>query len=114
MIEALIPWVADGLVLLGLLIMTISVYGILRMPDVYLSLHAASKSALVGMLPVLLAAVLTGGWAFAPRLLLIGVFLVLTTPVSAHIVGQAAYLMREPMRSPDLVDESGRLHPEEG
>jgi multicomponent Na+:H+ antiporter subunit G len=92
MIQAVLPWIADALALLGLLVLTISVYGIVRMPDVATRLHAAGKAGLMGVLPILLASVLGSDPAAMPRALLVGAFLVLTTPVVAHEIGRAAYL----------------------
>ncbi len=40
-------------------------------------------------------------------MVLIGSFLLLTAPVSAHVIGRAAYLRGERMRAPEAVDESG-------
>jgi multicomponent Na+:H+ antiporter subunit G len=37
--------------------------------------------------------------------ILIAFFLLLTTPVSAHMVGRAAYLRGERMNAPEPVDE---------
>ena len=48
MIQALLPRVADALAVLGLVVLTVSVCGIVRMPDVYSRLHAASKAGLMG------------------------------------------------------------------
>jgi multicomponent Na+:H+ antiporter subunit G len=42
------------------------------------------------------------------RAVLIGAFLILTTPVSAHRIGRAAYQRGERMEAPEAVDESGR------
>ena len=42
------------------------------------------------------------------RAVLIGGFLVITTPVSALVIARAAYLRGEKMETPDAVDESGR------
>ncbi len=39
---------------------------------------------------------------------MIGAFLILTTPVSAHVVGRAAFLKGQKMKTPNPVDESGR------
>ena len=95
------------LIVFGLGILTIAVYGILRMPDLYTALHAASKAAFLGTLPFLLAAMTTGEPAMITRAILIGIFLLLTTPVAAHVIGQAAYRTDEPMETPGAVDESG-------
>jgi len=40
--------------------------------------------------------------------ILIGLFLLVTTPVSAHMVGRAAYLKKERMQAPEAVDEWDR------
>jgi multicomponent Na+:H+ antiporter subunit G len=100
--------VADVLALMGVLVMTIGVYGVIRMPDTYTRLHAASKMVVLGAMPLLLASAFTGDKEVVLRVALIAVFLLLTTPVSAHVVGRAAYQRSERMRAPESVDESGR------
>ncbi len=99
---------SGALIIVGLLLTSLSVYGMLKMPDIYTSTHAASKAATLGLMPFLLAAMLTGNPAMITRALLIAVFLILTTPISAHIIGQAAYLTHEPMETPGAIDESGQ------
>jgi multicomponent Na+:H+ antiporter subunit G len=105
---ALAPWLADALVILGIAVMTLGVYGIIWMPDVYNKLHAASKVVFLGVISLLVATAATGDPAFIYRLVVIGAFLLLTTPVSAHVIGRAAYLRQQRMEAPDAVDESGR------
>jgi multicomponent Na+:H+ antiporter subunit G len=102
-------WVVDGLVLLGLVVMTLGVYGVVRFPDVYTQLHASSKAAFLGVSALLVAVALGGDGQSIARVVLIVVMLALTTPVAAHAIGQAAYHRREPMRTPGAVDESGAL-----
>lgn len=109
-----LAWGADVLVLLGVGVMTIGVYGLSRMPDIYTQLHAASKAVFLGVIALLLASVATREPAILYRALLIAVFLLVTTPVAAHAVARAAYLLREPMRSPGAVDETGRIGPRPG
>jgi multicomponent Na+:H+ antiporter subunit G len=107
-VEAAAPWIADALVLFGLVVITIGVYGMVRMPGTYMRLHAASKSVVLGVMPLLLASALAGGQGTVLRVVLIGAFLLLTTPVSAHMIGRAAYTRGERMRAPKAVDESDR------
>jgi multicomponent Na+:H+ antiporter subunit G len=102
-----LPWIADALVLLGVLMMTIGVYGVVRLPDTYTRLHAASKMVVLGAMPLLLASTLTGDPGVILRVILIAFFFLVTTPVSAHMVGRAAYLRGEQMQAPKSVDESG-------
>jgi multicomponent Na+:H+ antiporter subunit G len=102
------PWIADAFVILGVVVMTIGVYGVIRMPDIYTRLHAASKSVFLGVISFVLASVATGDPAIIWRVILIGVVLLLTTPVASHAIGRGAYLERERMRTPGAIDESGR------
>ena len=106
--SALSPWIADVFVLIGVFGMTVGIYGMLRMPDVYNKLHAASKVVFLGVLMLLIASAATNEASITMRAVLIGVFLALTTPVSAHVVGKAAYLRGYKMQAADAVDESGR------
>ena len=106
--SAVSPWVADALVVLGVFGMTVGLYGIIRMPDVYNKLHAASKVVFLGVVLLLVASAVTSDAEIILRAILIGVFLVLTTPVSVHVVGKAAFLRRYRMETPGAVDESGR------
>ncbi len=104
----LFPYVADALVLFGVLIMTVGAYGVARLPDTYLKLHAAGKMVFLGAMPLLLASALIGGNKdVVLRVILIAFFLVVTTPVSAHMVARAAYLRGEKMRPSEALDESG-------
>lgn len=102
------PWLADALVVLALAVMTVGVYGVRRMPDVYTQLHATSKAVFLGVIAILVASAVSGDPEIILRLVLIGIFLLLTTPVSAHVVARAAYRRREPMTTPGAIDESGR------
>lgn len=103
---ALTAWVADVLVLLGLAIMTVGVYGVLRLPDVYTQSHAASKAAFLGVAALLAAAALGGDGSTLARSALIVVLLALTTPVASHAIAQSAYHRGEVMRTRDALGES--------
>ena len=104
-------WIADVLIVLGLVVMTLGVYGIVRFPDVYTQLHASSKAAFLGVSLLLAATALGGGPSILARDVLIVGLLALTTPVAAHAIAQAAYHQREPMRAPGAVDERHTMPP---
>jgi len=108
MLAEALPWLADALVVLGVGIITLGVYGVIRMPDLYTRLHAASKSAFLGVFSLVVASIVTGDAAIIARVLLIGAVLLLTTPVASHAIARGAYLERERMETPGAVDESGR------
>ncbi len=107
-LEDIVPFVADGLVILGVLVMTIGVYGVIRMPDTYTKLHATSKAVFLGVVSLCASSVVTGQPEIIYRAILIGVFLIITIPFSSFVIARAAYLRRERMETSDAVDESGR------
>jgi multicomponent Na+:H+ antiporter subunit G len=85
-------WAAAALLLAGTGVMTLSVLGAWRLPDVYTKLHASGKAASVGAALVLAGAVVgTGDAAVLTRAVLIGALLVVTAPTGAHAVAQAAH-----------------------
>lgn len=92
--EKTIELVIGILVLLGAIIGVISVFGLIRLPDVYLRSHAATKSATLGVLLILLGGFLYF-WIVEHHLsikLLLGIaFVFITSPVAGHLNGRAAY-----------------------
>jgi multicomponent Na+:H+ antiporter subunit G len=90
--ETLLALTADALVAVALVVMTVGVLGLYRMRDVYLQLHAASKAVVLGVVALALASVATRDGAIIARAALIAGFLLLTTPIAAHVIARAAYL----------------------
>lgn len=66
--------------------------GLFRFPDVLSRLHAATKPQVFGLLLVIAAIALHDrSWMTALALAPVFVFQCLTAPISAHMVGRAAY-----------------------
>jgi multicomponent Na+:H+ antiporter subunit G len=85
-------YIAAGLILLGALFSVLAAVGLLRLPDVYTRLHAASKAGVVGAGLIFLAvAFASGDISIIVRSVFGVLFLLLTTPVSAHLLAKAAY-----------------------
>jgi multicomponent Na+:H+ antiporter subunit G len=89
-VDAMRPWLADGFILLGVAVMTLGVFGVYRMPDIFTQLHAASKSVFLGVCSLLVAMLFSGSPDIAARAVLIGLLLILTTPIAAHEIARAA------------------------
>ncbi len=85
------PFLADALVVLGVTVMSVGIYGVLRMPDIYTRLHAVGKAVVLGVISFSLASIVTGDSGIVFRVLLIAALLLLTTPVAAHAIARAAY-----------------------
>ncbi len=97
---------ADALTLLGLLLLTVGVYGVVRLPDAYTQLHSASKAGFLGVAALLAAASVSGEGAIIARALVIVALLAVTTPVAAHAVARAAHRRGEPIRTQGALDET--------
>jgi multicomponent Na+:H+ antiporter subunit G len=106
--SAVAPYLADALVVLGVLVMTVGVYGAIRMPDTYTKLHSMSKAVFLGVVSLCTSSLVTGDPAIVLRAILITAFLLVTTPISAMVIARAAFLRGENMETPEARDESGR------
>lgn len=66
--------------------------GLLRLPDVYMRMHAGSKAGTLGSGVMLLAlAIYAGDLSIVTRAIAGIVFFLLTAPVAAHLLAKAAY-----------------------
>lgn len=84
-------YVAAALLFIGSCFSALAVLGILRFPDVYTRLHAASKAGPLGAGLILIGvAFASGDGATAIRCVLGFLFLILTSPVSAHLLARSA------------------------
>ena len=82
-----------GLLILGAIFTLLAAIGVVRLPDLYTRMHAASKAGAVGGGLILLAvAVVSMDAAVALRAIIGVIFLLLTTPVSAHLLARASYI----------------------
>lgn len=102
----MIDVLATMAVILGVALALLSAVGIVRMPDVYIRLQVATKasSLAVGLLMLGVAAHF-GEVGVIVRALLVVVFLFLTAPVSAHLIGRAAYMAGVPLTPGSQPDE---------
>jgi multicomponent Na+:H+ antiporter subunit G len=111
--DAVFAFLFDATVILGVTMMTLGVIGLLRMPDVYTKLHAASKAVFLGVMMLAFSGLVVGSSAVNARLALICLALLITTPIASHVIGRAAFLQHEQMETAGAVDESGSILPAE-
>lgn len=92
--------------IIGALLSLAAGIGLLRFPDTLSRMHAATKPQITGLVFILLAIGLDAhNWATITTLVLILVFQMLTAPVSAHMVGRAAYRTRHVRHDILITDE---------
>lgn len=84
--------VSAVLMLSGVFFYVVAGIGLVRLPDVFSRMHAATKPATLGLALVLLgAAFRVDDGSHAVKLLLVGAFTFLTAPVGAHMIGRSSY-----------------------
>ena len=93
MISDIFQYVAGGFLVVGACFSLLAALGLLRLPDIFTRLHAATKAGTVGAGFVLLA-VAFGSLDVSVALRALGgiAFIVLTSPIAAHLLARAAYL----------------------
>ncbi|WP_301387907.1 Na+/H+ antiporter subunit G [Thalassolituus sp. UBA2590] len=93
-------YVVAALLIGGALFMLVGSWGLAKLPDFYTRLHAPTKASTLGMGATLLGSLV---WfsvqeeSLHIHELVISIFLFLTAPVSAYMMGKAAIHRRRPL-----------------
>lgn len=75
----------------------VAALGVLRMPDIYMRTHAATKAGTFGIGMIVLAvALFFKETAVTSRVVGIMLFIIMTTPAAAHLLGKI--IMKSPYR----------------
>lgn len=92
--------------LVGASFMMLAAVGILRLPDLPTRMHASTKAAAMGAMFIM------GGVAFFfadsvvfARAFAIVVFILITSPIAAHVIGRAGYFTGTPLWEGTVKDE---------
>ncbi len=87
-----IEWCSSVLIVAGCALGAVGALGVVRFPDIFGRMHAATKPPTLGLLLVALGAMLrVRNASDLGLLILVVLFQFLTAPVAAHLVGRAAY-----------------------
>ena len=102
----MIEIVAGSLLLVGATLALLAAVGVLRMPDVFTRMQSSTKASTLGLGCLLLGlALLHPSAEFVIRAASIVAFVMLTTPISAHVIARAAARTGAPLWVGTLVDE---------
>ena len=88
--------VGSLLAFLGAVILLLASIGINRMPDTYTRMLSASKASTLGTM-LFLAGIGFSLPAWIPKLLLLFLMVLITAPLSAHIIARTAYYLGIPL-----------------
>ena len=98
----MIEIIAGFLVLAGGAFTLIAAVGVIRLPDLLTRMHASTKAGTLGASLVLAAvAVIFGDVSTVAKCVAAVLFLLLTAPIAAHMIGRASY-------GRDKMDGSGK------
>lgn len=92
------------LIFIGLFFFVIGAFGINRFPNTYSRLHASSKVGTVGLVGILTGAALLMPEATL-KILLLGIFMLVAGPVTAHAIAASVYRSRERDENQELAED---------
>jgi multicomponent Na+:H+ antiporter subunit G len=104
----IMEWLTGFLAFIGATLVLLAAVGILRMPDLFTRMQAATKASTLGLGCLLIAAAIhLADFSSMVRAISIAAFIMLTSPVSNHVIARAAYVSRVPLWKGTVVDEWG-------
>lgn len=96
------------LITIGLIFDFLGCLGLVRLPDVYNRLQAATKCVTLGTASIMVGTFAIFGFTTVGiKSLLCGIFLLLTSPTAAHALSRGAYLSGVKLWSGSVVDKYG-------
>lgn len=99
-------WLAAACILVGALLALVAAIGVLRFPDLFTRMHAATKPQVLGLVLIVIGLGLRLRQPTDVGMLaLIALFQLLTAPVSAHMIGRTAFRKTPVRQDLLLVDE---------
>lgn len=102
----MIEFIKGTLILVGALLMLLAAVGLLRLPDLLTRMHATTKAAALGVILMMLAVAMHFAQVgVVARALAIIVFILMTAPVAAHVIGRAGYFVGSRLWSGTVKDE---------
>ncbi len=94
------------LICIGVAFDFLGVLGLIRLPDVYNRLQAATKCVTFGTMGILIGLIFIKGFTLFGLKALIGiVYIVLAAPTAAHAVARASHRNRIPLADISIVDK---------
>lgn len=104
--DSIVTIIVAAMVVIGAFFTLVAALGLLRLPDVYTRMHAASKAGTLGSGVLLIALGIQAGDTGTLTRALAGVaFFLLTAPISAHLLAKASYAMGYRMTNLSVIDE---------
>lgn len=94
--------------LIGAFFSLVTALGLIRLPDLYTRAHAASKSATLGVMSILISVIIyfiAEDGFFSSRVVLGILFVLITAPIGGHLIARAAYYSNVPLWKGSVQDD---------
>lgn len=106
----LLDWASGISLLVGGLFCLVGGIGLLRMPDFFTRMHAASVTETLGVGLVLFGLLLQAGWTLiAVKLLMVGLLVFFVSPTASHALARAALVRGVKPMLADTGEASSKL-----
>ena len=90
----------------GVLFIVLAAVGMIKMPDFYMRMSVSTKAVTLGVGLILVAAAVSfNSFAITSRVVAIVIFLFITAPVAAHMIGRSAYFVEVKMWDKSVRDD---------
>jgi multicomponent Na+:H+ antiporter subunit G len=94
------------LMVIGVLFDIFGCIGLVRFPDVYNRLQAATKCVTLGTVALLVGVALISGWGpMSAKAVICAVFILITSPTAAHAIAKGAYASGIELWEKSVVDK---------
>ena len=102
--ESTVGIIGAILVLLGSIFLFLGALGLVRMPDLFNRIQAGTKASTLGTFLSLIGLLLiTPEWW--GKLILLMIFILITNPVSSHVLARAAHFIGVPLADKTVTDK---------
>lgn len=85
-------WIAAAFLVSGGIFSLIAGVGVVRLDDIYMRMHAATKAGTLGLALICVAVMIKAEtWFDVAEALFVFLFMIASSPVGAHLIGRAAF-----------------------
>ena len=94
------------LITIGILFNIFGCIGLVRLPDVYNRLQAATKCVTLGTVLLLVGVALaSGSWALSAKAIVCAIFILITSPTAAHAIARGSHAAGVDLWENSVVDK---------
>jgi len=107
-VTAISDFFVAAFALIGAFFSLVTALGLIRLPDLYTRAHAASKSATLGVMSILISVIIyfvAEDGFFSSRVVLGILFVLITAPIGGHLIARAAYYSDVPLWKGSVQDD---------